>query len=238
MKSRPWSPTARWLEFRARVEKQGVACESLMPAPNPIQLWYGARKPTRLFFFTKASFPKFIGYRFLFPDHWFAIQRYSILTPEALDALHFLVKGFQLPLVFVGDLRPIDLTTFALLRTGTTDFSRRGAKPLPVTYAGINDDWLALSDLYRSRDWKMTKCPMEPLEREHLALLHELVPDLPELVGERSWALLKAGQQVFLEMTYVNGSFRKGYPERLIAHLDAVAARATRSFRKSQGTIT
>jgi len=37
---------------------------------------------------------------------------------------------------------------------------------------------------------------------------------------------------VFLEMTYVNSSFRKGYPERLIAHLDAVAAHATRSFVK------
>ncbi len=215
-----------------------MAYESLMPSPNPIQLWYGARKPTRLFFFTKASFPKFIGYRFLFPDHWFAIQRYSILTPEAFDALHFLVDGFQLPLVFVGDLRPIDLTTFALLRMGRTDFSRKRTKPFPITYAGINDDWLALSDQYRLRGRKMVDMPMNRWEQEHLALLHEFVPDLPELVGDRSWALLLANQQVFLEMTYGGGSFRKGYPERLIAHLDAIASRATRRFRKSRGTIT
>jgi hypothetical protein len=205
-----------------------------MPSPNPIQLWYGARKPTRLFFFTKASFPDFIGYRFLFPDHWFAIQRYSILTPEAFDALHFLVEGFQLPLVFVGDLRPIDLTTFALLRAGTTDFSRKRSKPLPVTYAGINDDWLALSDQYRLRGRKMLEYPMNRWERGHLALLHELVPDLPQLVGERSWALLQASQQVFLEMTYVSDTFRKGYPERLVAHLDAIAARVSRGFRRTR----
>ncbi len=231
------SPNARWLEFRDRIEKKGLEYESLMPFPYPLELRYGDRKSTRLFFFTKGRFPGFSQHN---PgsQHWLGIERYGILTPAALDTLHFLVNGFQLPLVFVGDLRPIDLTTFALLRTGTTDFSRRGAKPLPVTYAGINDDWLELSDQYRTYGWAMSECPMGPVEREHLALLHELVPDLPELVGERSWALLKAGQQVYLEMTYLKGSFREGYREQLVAHLDAIAARATRSYRKSRGTIT
>ena len=228
------SPNARWLEFRDRIEKKGLEYESLMPFPYPLELRYGDRKSKRLFFFTKGSFPGFSQHN---PgsQHWLGIERYGILTPEALDTLHFLVNGFQLPLVFVGDLRPIDLTTFALLRTGTTDFSRRGARPLPVTYAGINDDWLALSDQYRLRGQKMLECPMDRWEREHLALLHEFVPDLPELVGERSWALLQASQQVFLEVTYGEGSFRKGYPERLIAHLDAIAARATRSSRRIGG---
>lgn len=235
MKKRAGTPNARWLEFRARVERKGLAAyESLMPFPYPLQLWYGTRKPTRLFFFTKASFLNLLGQRSLFPEHWLAIQRYSILTPEAIDTLHFLVEGFQLPLVFVGDLRPIDLTTFALLRTGTTDFSRKGARPLPVTYAGIDDDWLALSDQFRIRGRTMPEWPMGRWEREHLAVLQELVPDLPEIVGARSWALLQSHQEVMLEMTYVNGSFRKGYPERLIAHLDAIAVRATRDFLKAR----
>ncbi len=55
---------------------------------------------------------------------------------------------------------------------------------------------------------------------------------LPEM-GERSWALLNAGQKVCLERSDIK-DFRKGYLERLIAHLDEIAAQATRSFRRSR----
>src|SRR5689334_1578343 len=143
---------ARWSAFQHRVERKGLReYESLVPFPYPMKLWFGADKPTRLFFFTKPAFINIIGRRFLFPKNWLVIERHSIPTPESLTALHCLVEGFRLPLVFVGDLRPLDLTVFALLRMGSTDFSAKGAKPLPITYAGIDDRWLALSDTFRRR---------------------------------------------------------------------------------------
>lgn len=224
---------ARWLAFQRRVERRGLReYESLAPFPYPMKLWFGTDRPTRLFVFTKPAFINFIGQRFLFPKNWLVIERHSIPTPESLTTLHGLIEGFRLPLVFVGDLRPLDLTVFALLRMGSTDFSARGAKPLPITYAGLDDRWLALSDTFRLRGTTLPESRMGALEREHVDLVQDLAPDLPRVVGARSWGLLKAGHDVLMEMTCLGSGFRKGFPERLIAHLDALALKANKAFRR------
>jgi len=222
----------RWKEFRARVENKGLKLyESLMPFPYPMKLWFGTGKPTRLFYFTKPAFIDYLGRQSLFPKHWIAIERYSIPTPETIATLHLLTQGFRLPLVFVGDLRPIDLTVFALLRRGTTDFPDTKARPLPIIYAGIDDRWIALSDRFRRRGNVMPESRMGDLEREHVDLLGELAPDLPIRVGNRSWGLLRSGHDVMIEMTYNVGGYRKGYLEQLVAHLDVIAARANRAIK-------
>lgn len=222
----------RWKEFRDRVENKGLQTyESLMPFPYPMKLWFGAGRPTRLFYITKSALTNYLGRQSLFPEHWLVIERYSIPTLEAIATLHLLVKGFRRPLVFVGDLRPIDLTVYALLQRGVSDFSSTVTRPLPIIYAGLDDRWLALSDEFRQRGNVMPESRIGDLEREHVDLLAALVPDLPALVGGRSWGLLKSGRDVMLEMTYNVGGYRKGYLEHLIAHLDRIAARANRMVK-------
>lgn len=225
----------RWKEFRDRVERKGLkSYESLRPFPYPMKLWFGRGRPTRMFYFTKPAFMDYLGRQSLFPEHWLAIERYSIPSQEAIATLHLLVKGFRLPLVFVGDLKPLDLTVFALLRRGATEFSSAKARPLPVVYAGLDDRWLAISDRFRRRGTEMPESRFGDLEREHVDLLADLAPDLPALVGYRSWDLLKSGHDVMIEMTYNIGGYGKGYLERLITHLDAIAARANRLAKVSR----
>jgi hypothetical protein len=219
----------RWEKFRDRIERKGLTSyESLKPFPYPMKLWFGGGRPTRLFYFTKPAFMDYLGRQSLFPAHWLVVERYSIPTPEAIATLHLLVKGFRRPLIFVGDLKPLDLTVFALLRRGATGFSRTKARPLPVVYAGLDDRWLAISDRFRRHGNVMPESRMSDLEREHVNLLADLAPDLPALVGDRSWDLLKSGHDVMIEMTYNVGGYREGYLEHLIAHLDIMAARANR----------
>jgi hypothetical protein len=220
----------RWEAFVDRVERL-KSYGSLKPFPYPMRLWFGAGKPTRLLYFTKPAFIDWLWRQSLFPRHWLAIERHSIPTRETIDTLHFITKGFHAPLVFVGDLRPIDLTAFALLRRGATRFSSRTVRPLPITYAGIDDQWLALSDKFRRHGKVMPESRIGDIELEHLDLLEELAPDLSAIVGNRSWKLLKSGHDVLLEMTYAAGSYRTGCLERLVAHLDGAVPRATRSIK-------
>lgn len=224
------SDTRRWEAFVDRVERL-KSYESLKPFPYPMKLWFGTGKPTRLLYFTKPAFIDWLWRQSLFPKHWLAIERHSIPTQETIDALRFITKGFHAPLIFVGDLRPIDLTAFALLRRGATSFSSRTVRPLPVTYAGVDDRWLALSDEFRRPGKMMPESRIGDVEREHLDLLETLVPDLSAIVGDRSWMLLKSGHDILLEMTYAVDSYRTGYLEQLIAHLDGTRAHARRSIK-------
>jgi len=221
----------RWEAFVDRVERL-KSYESLKPFPYPMKLWFGAGKPTRLLYFTKPAFIDWLWRRSLFPKHWLAIERHSIPTRETIDALHFITKGFHAPLVFVGDLRPIDLTAFALLRRGATSFSSRAARPLPITYVGVGDRWLALSDEFRQSGKVMPESRIGDIEVEHLDLLEALAPGLSAVVGDRSWRLLKSGHDVLLEMTYADGGYRAGYLEHLIAYLDGAAVQAKKAQRR------
>lgn len=222
----------RWKDFSERVERL-KSYESLKPFSYPMKLWFGAGKPTRLFYFTKPAFIDLLWRRALFPKHWLAIERYSIPTQEAIDTLHLLVSGLRLPLVFVGDLRPLDLTVFALLRRGATNFHGSRTRSLPIFYAGIDDRWLALSDQFRRRGKSMPESRIDTIELEHVDLIYELAPDLSTAVGGKSWGLLKSGHDVMVEMTYNSGGYREGYLERLVAHLDGIAAGATRTQRRN-----
>lgn len=215
------SPAKRWFDFRERVEKTGAKHESLMPFPYPMTLWFGKGKPKKLFYSTKAAFPHLLWKQSLFPNDWLVIERPSIPTYESLVAARQIAQGFDLPILFFGDLRPLDLAVFALLRRGSPHFSARRVVPLPVRFSGINDAWLALADEFRRPGKQLQELQMSSTDQEHFELVRELVPDLQSLAGPRSFDLLRSGQQVYLEMTYNIGGYRKGYTERLIEHLNA-----------------
>jgi hypothetical protein len=219
------------LDFRERVERTKASHESLMPFPYPMTLWFGNSKPKRLFYFTKAAFLHLLWKQSLFPEDWLVIERPSIPTHESLIAARQIAQGFKLPIVFFGDLRPLDLTVFALLRRGSSDFSTKRVVPLPIRFCGINDPWLALADEFRRPGKQLQELRMSRTEREQFELSTELIPDLQTLVGERSFNLLRSGQQVYLEMTYNIGGYRKGYTERLVDRLNAEANRASKRLR-------
>lgn len=217
--SRARSPAKRWLDFRDRVERTGAKHESLMPFPYPMTLWFGKGQPKRLFYFTKAAFLHLLWKQSMFPEDWLVIERPSIPTHESLVATRQIAQGFKLPIIFFGDLRPLDLTVFALLRRGSPDFSSKKVVPLPIHFSGINDAWLALADEFRRPGKRLQDLQMSSPEREQFELVTELVPDLQALTGLRSFNLLRSGQQVYLEMTYNIGGYRKGHTERLVEHL-------------------
>jgi len=203
--------------------------KSLAPAPAPMTIWFGTAAPRHLLYFTKESFLAFLGRQSLTPTSWLAIVCASFPTPESLKALGRLVEEFGKSLTYVGDLRPMDLTHFALLRRGSPDFSTRRSVPLPILYGGINDAWLGLADSFRRPTIAPLESKMRDVERMHFEVLQQLVPDLESLVGERSFALLKAGHEVNLEMTYNLAHYREGYARRLIEHLNSMTARPVRA---------
>lgn len=220
----------QWLRFRRRVERIGLAeYESLMPYPVPLKLWFGAGSPKRLFYCTKATFINYLWKQALFPEDWLAIERPLVPTRHSITATRAIAEAFNLPLVFLGDLIPMDLTIFALLRRGGEDFSSRGARPLPVHYAGINDEWLSLSDEMRLPKQVKHELQMRRFEREHYEILRPLVPDLAARIGPHSFGLLQSGQLVHMEMTLGQGGYKKGSAQRFITLLNRAADRARRA---------
>ena len=216
----------RWRAFQRQIERSGAdEYETLLPYRSPMDLRFGGSAPAKLFYCTKRIFVDTLDERNLIPKDWLVISRFLMPTGEAISAIRHLMRGFRLPLTFVGDLDPLDLTIFAALRAGSPDFSVP-ARPLSVGYAGVDDVWLALTERFRTRPSPVND--QSDLEREHLAILFELIPDLEMIVGSRCLNLLKAGKKLELEGAYNPGGYRAEYAGQLTRHLSTRARKLVR----------
>ncbi len=119
--------------------------------------------------------------------HCSMVGRYGL--PDDSD-LHWIRKLIgRRPLMFLGDLDPVDLLVFAWLRAKL--------RSTPVVHLGLNDVLLkALGRLSLSR----LSIPLAPSEQESLPFLKETLPDLSAMIGPTCAKLLERGRKVELDI--------------------------------------
>jgi hypothetical protein len=125
------------------------------------------------------------------------------------------------PVLFFGDLDPMDLTTFGTLRAGGTGWDDDPAVKINVQYRGINDYVLCLAEENWAQHAATSPRPpghavpglgpllirMQPIERRHLKVLCRLMPDLQRLVGPRAFDLMTGGWKLEVEALSFNRIF-------------------------------
>ena len=192
-----------WDELRRRLAKRTGprAYEPLTAEPvTPLHILHGGEPPRRLFYFTKDVLCRDWLFRGWPPLDWSALVRPRLPSADSLAVIRAHVRGLRYPFLFVGDLDPLDLTVFAILRSGDVSLGGRAGRGLPVEYLGVDDRLLALSEAHLLQGYTVERLAFEmwELEREHFRLVRELLPDLEALVGPRCLGLLESGKMLDL----------------------------------------
>ena len=197
-------PTASlWDELRRRLAKHAGprAYEPLSAEPViPLQIMHASEPTQRLFYFTKDVLCRDWLFRGWPPFDWSAMVRPGLPAPDCFEMIRAHVRGLRCPFLFAGDLDPLDLTVFAVLRSGDLALSGRRARGLPVEYLGVDDRLLAVSEAHLLPGYTVERLAFDmwELEREHFHLVRELLPDLEALVGPRCLRLLESGKMIDL----------------------------------------
>ena len=213
-----------WSAFRARAKRRPGA-----DAYEPLQTdtWYSVEVfappslPKALLFFTRRFLCKVWLEQDRYPKHLLSMVRGGVLTLGYWRWIRDAAKQARLPLCFVGDLDPYDLTTFLVLRSGDPDLRRPGRQALPITFAGIDDSWLELCEghlLPRMRG-ELPVIKMAGLELEHRDIVLHLAPWLLDLVGPRCADLLRSGMKLEVEGASNPSFYDEGFHPALRAHL-------------------
>lgn len=224
LRRRPYSRTLprRWEHLRRALEEHaGPRGYEALTAGQwpPLQVMYAGEPPQRLFYFTKDLLCRDWLRRGWPPFDWSALVRPRLPSPDYLAVVRTHARGLRLPLLFVGDLKPLDLTIFATLRSGDLSLRGRRLRGLDVCYLGVDDRLLALSEAHLLPGYTVERLCFEmwELEREHFQLMRELLPDLEELVGPRCLRLLESGRSLDLA-ALTNVAFHdETYQEELYA---------------------
>jgi hypothetical protein len=197
-----------------------------------LSIFQGGPKPRRLFYFTQPGWCfEWINDR-KFPQRWHVLSRLYEPAESFLETVRRYVAWHRLPLLFVGDLDPHNLFVFALLRYGNTEFKFRRRDAIPVRYLGIDDRWVQLCEEQLKRGEAVITMRQNKHEEATLRVVKEVLPDLRDLVGPRSFELLEMGR-LFPFGAATNPTFyKRGFHDRLIAHLDTAPTRAPRALRR------
>lgn len=119
------------------------------------------------------------------------VGRYGL--PDASD-LHWIRKMIGLrPLLFFGDMDPVDLMVFAWLRANLHSKC--------VTHLGVNDAFLKSLNI---SSVKTLSSPCAPSELKSLVLLKKVLPYLREVVGQKCNKMLEKGYKIELDMIVSN----------------------------------
>lgn len=205
----------------SKLERQARGYESLLPSTwPPLHVYAGAGHPRFLLYCTKEALLQRWVMDEAFPRGWIALSRYGLPTPEYLNEIRGHMNRHRLPLQFVGDLDPLDLTIFAILRHGEARLAGRSRR-LTVHYLGIDDRWLALCDQRRRRGHSLEDAliRMGEIEREHWSTARDVLPDAERLVGPRCFALLESGRKLEIEGVSNVGFYGDDFPARLLGRL-------------------
>jgi len=217
-----------WLSFVKRRGKAAASEYAFLDGEGslPLQVFLGQGRAKRLFFFTKDTLlRRLFDSGWSIPRGWVIFQRRGILPETHISYVSRQVKQLRLPLFFVGDLSPIDLTTFEMLRRGSAVLTAT-KRHLPVMHAGINDRWLALCERYRRpmHSRGPTTLEMGPIESEHLRVLIALTPDLPNIIGRRSFDLLRSARALHVEAVSGAADYGDEFPLVIADHLSRLRA--------------
>jgi hypothetical protein len=216
--------SSRWTRFRARASRPPIAdqYEPLRAETwSPIQVYVPQGPPRALLFFTKPFLYRLWMEQGEVPPHLFAIIRYGIPTLAYWKLIKDTATRLRLPLCFVGDLDPLDLTAFVALRCGDPDLKAPHRRALPITFGGIDDRWLELCErgLLPARKGALPLIRMSEIEQEHRDVLFSLAPWLEEQIGPRCAELLRSGLKLELEGASNPDLYRQGFTRTLLKHL-------------------
>jgi serine/threonine protein phosphatase PrpC len=119
-------------------------------------------------------------------------------APRALDVdlirAEVRVLG-GVPVGLVGDLDPHGLHVFGALRSGDLDAPDIRGRRLRIEWLGIDDAWLQ-SARKTDRTLRARQIRMGWVEREYWKIVKGFAPDVHELIGDESFALLESGLKV------------------------------------------
>ena len=129
------------------------------------------------------------------PDDIALLWRWAPLGTAHAGTIRSVVESLGAPLVFVGDLDPLDLATFSTLAR-----CLRGL-PWPVLYGGVGDRWLELCEQHLPpRASLRSLCiPMSAPEQEAMQQAEEIGLGWDTIAGPRGAALLGSGVKLELE---------------------------------------
>jgi len=158
------------------------------------------------------------------PSSWIVLERIGFPDRAHLELLASLHDQARVPMCFVGDLDPLDLSTFLAMRALAHDFvDRRPA--LPLSWVGIADPWIRLCRRWLEAGRSLPLLPMVPLEREHWNVLRRVAPELPATLGPASAHILDSGQKLDIAGA-AGGFYRRAFPIHLFEHLKRAVHRA------------
>lgn len=213
-------PDVRLRRLCLKLERGHRGYEPLLPQISPpLHVYIGKSRPRFLLYCTKEGLLQRWVIDGVFPASGIALSRYGLPTPQYVDEIRLHVVKYQLPLMFVGDLDPLDLTIFSILRQNVT-----------ARYLGIDDRWLDLCEAHRrSGDaLESAQLTMGPLEREHWSIAQQLLPDVQRLVGPKCFALLESGKKLEIEGACNTGLYGREFPSLVMRHLQRRSVRVRR----------
>jgi hypothetical protein len=166
----------------------------------PLEFYVSTARPRHVFLFTKVWLPRLWLRSDHYPAKVDAIVHYGMPSRRQCDVLRAHADATGMALRFVGDLDPLDLAVFRSIQAGGAPPRGRAAPKVPVAYAGIDDEWLAICERRLGGRPLATVCfRQDATERKLLAQLVRGGVDLDALVGPRCAALLRSGLKLEIE---------------------------------------
>jgi hypothetical protein len=153
---------------------------------------------------------------------------YPTPGPKTFEAVGRWSRAFQAPPYWFGDLDPIGLMAFAVLRSEAGE-PGRPPRRTRLSYIGIDDRWLQACRREVSSDTRALDSQLIPMgrhERQHFDFLAETVPDLRALVGERSYDVLASGRKLEVEgLMTISPRLLRSTPRMLASRMAGSAPR-------------
>ncbi len=144
------------------------------------------------------------------------LQRYGPLSESHKRLLEQVIDHLAAPLFFVGDLDPMDLTTYATLISGNRDASKLSK----TKYLGVGDEWIKLCEGDApGRPLSVCCIELDTGERRALDRLQKLAIDWRKVVGKRSMKLLTSGMKLELEGASNPAIYTPAFREKLVSLL-------------------